>query len=56
MLSTHKDILLYIQKMEKKITGHDNDIQIIFGYLKQLLNPPNEPRPRVGFKRSNESD
>jgi len=54
MLLTHKDILLQIQKMERKITGHDDDIQKIFQYLKELLTPPIEPRPRVGFKRSNE--
>ncbi|MEJ0102551.1 MAG: ORF6N domain-containing protein [Bacteroidota bacterium] len=54
MLLTHKDILMQIQKMETKITGHDEDIQKIFQCLKQLLSPPQEPRPRIGFKRSNE--
>jgi phage regulator Rha-like protein len=54
MLSAHKDILLQLQKMEKKLTAHDEDIQLIFEYLKQLLNPPQEPRPAIGFKRSDE--
>ena len=53
MLLTHKDILLQLEKMERKLTGHDEDIQLIFKYLKQLLNPPQQPRKRIGFKTSN---
>jgi phage regulator Rha-like protein len=56
MLLTHKDILLQLEKMEKKLTGHDDDIQLIFKYLKQLLTPPQSPRPKIGFKRKNERD
>lgn len=56
MLTAHKDILLKIEQLENKVTGHDEDIQLIFKYLKQLLNPPNEPRPRIGFRRLNEKD
>ena len=54
MLLTHKDILLQLEKMEKKITGHDADIALIFQYLKQLLNPPQPPRQRVGFRRKDD--
>ena len=54
MLFTHKDILLQLEKIEKKLTGHDEDIAIIFQYLKKLLNPPPPPRLRIGFKRNNE--
>jgi cytochrome c1 len=38
--------------MEKKMTCYDQEIQLIFEYLKQLLNPPQAPRPAIGFKRS----
>lgn len=54
MLLTHKDILLQLEKMERKLTGHDEGIQQIFKYLKQLLNPPQQPRKRIGFKTSNQ--
>ncbi len=54
LLLTHKDILLQLEKMEKKLTGHDEDIALIFKYLKQLLNPPQPPRPKIGFKRKEE--
>ena len=54
MLLTHKDILLQLEKMEKKLTRHDEDITLIFQYLKQLLNPPQAPRRKIGFRRNEE--
>jgi len=51
MIMTHKDILLQLEKIEKKLAGHDDDITLIFQYLKQLLNPPSPSRQRIGFKR-----
>ena len=56
LLSTNRDILLQLEKMEKKLTGHDEDIALIFKYLKQLLTPPQPPRPKIGFKRKDEKD
>jgi hypothetical protein len=54
MLLTNQEILLKLEQLERKVTGHDEDIQLVFKYLKQLLNPPQEPRPRIGFKRQDE--
>jgi hypothetical protein len=54
ILFTHKDILLQLEKIEKKLTGHDEDIAIIFQYLKKLLTPPQPPRTRIGFRRNDE--
>jgi len=56
LLLTHKDILLQLERMEKKLTGHDEDIALIFKYLKQLLTPPPTPRNKIGFKRKDEKD
>ena len=56
MLSTHKDVLLKLEQLEKKVTGHDADVKVIFQCLKQLLDPPREPRPRVGFRRAGEEN
>jgi hypothetical protein len=53
MLLTHKDILLKIELIEKKITGHDEQIEMIFAALKELLDPPQQPRKRIGFKPDN---
>ncbi|HEY0177657.1 MAG TPA: ORF6N domain-containing protein [Pedobacter sp.] len=54
MWLTHKDILLKLEELENKVDGHDRDIQIIFEYLKQLLNPPQIPRRMIGFNAKDE--
>ena len=54
LLLTHKDILLQLEKIEKKLSGHNEDIHLIFQYLKQLLNPPQPPRRKIGFRRKGE--
>jgi hypothetical protein len=63
LLLTHKDILIKLERMEKKMIKQggklqkdDRDIRLIFEYLKQLLNPPVEPRPCIGFRRAEEKD
>ncbi|TAH42260.1 MAG: ORF6N domain-containing protein [Bacteroidetes bacterium] len=57
MLLKNKDILIKLEQMEKKINSqeilagkHDNEIQLIFRTLKQLISPPPMPRKRIGFK------
>jgi hypothetical protein len=56
MIMTHKDILHQLEKIEKKLAGHGDDITLIFQYLKQLLNPPQQPRRKIGFKRKDEEE
>jgi ORF6N domain len=65
MISSQKDILLKLQQIEKKLMRHDGkmkkyeeDMRLIFEALKKLLQPPPEPapRPKIGFRRSNEKD
>lgn len=56
LMLTHKDILLQLEKIEKKLNEHDESIILIFKYLKQLLNPPVPPRSRIGFRRKDERE
>lgn len=56
MLMTDKDILARMQKAEKMLTVQNEDIQQIFEYLQQLLNPEPPPRSRIGFRRPDEKD
>lgn len=37
-----------------KMNKYEEDIRIIFGGLKKLLNPPQKPGQRIGFRKSNE--
>jgi hypothetical protein len=53
-LLTHKDILLKLEQLEIKALKHDGEIKLIFKYLKELLNPKNEPMPKIGFKLKGE--
>ena len=57
LLSTHKETLLKLEKIEKgllsqhsRINKHDHDIESIFKVLKELLQPISLPRKRIGFK------
>jgi hypothetical protein len=56
LLLTHKDILLQLEKIEKKMGSHDEQIALIFEYLKKLLTPIQPPRQRIGFRRKDEKD
>ena len=50
MLLTHKDILLKLEKLERKTSKHDENFKIVFDYLKELLNPPTAPMRKIGFR------
>jgi hypothetical protein len=50
MLITNKEILLKVEKMELEVTANKKDIATIFNALRQLLNPLQKPRKRLGFK------
>ena len=55
-LLTHKDILLKLEKFEKQLTQNNEEIQLIFSTLKELLHTENEPRKKIGYKRSDEKE
>jgi phage regulator Rha-like protein len=48
MLSTHKDLKQKIEEMEKK---YDYQFKIVFDAIKQLLEPPEEPKGKMGFQK-----
>ena len=50
MLLTQKDVLLKLEQLERRVAAHDENIQMIFSAIKQLLNPKNTSRRRIGFK------
>ncbi|HEY6161797.1 MAG TPA: ORF6N domain-containing protein [Bacteroidia bacterium] len=50
----NKEILIRLQELEKDVSKHGGEIQVIFRYLKQLLRPENPPRKKIGFKVKNE--
>ena len=51
MLLTHKDLLLEMEEIRKKVTGQDEKIELIFNYLKQFIKEQETPRIKIGFKK-----
>jgi hypothetical protein len=56
IIMSHKDMLLKLEQLEKKLLSQEEDVQLIFKYVKPLLAQPNPPRPRIGFRRKDEKD
>ena len=59
MLSSHQKILNRLEKIEHKLAEHDDQILLIFEYLKQLEQTKlqelgQQNRKRIGYKRKNE--
>jgi len=59
LLETHKEMLLKLEQLQKKDIEQDQQILLIFEYLKQLEQVKQEElefkdRKRIGFKQSNE--
>ena len=46
MLSTHEDLKRKIESMEKK---YDQQFQIVFEAIKQLLETDEKPKKKIGF-------
>ena len=57
ILFIHKDVVHQLEKVQSKLGEHDNQIMVIFEYLKQLEQAKQQEtelknRPRIGFKPS----
>lgn len=51
ILLTHKDLQLEIEKLHKKYSKHDEDIQAIFSVIKQWIIEKQKPKNKIGFCR-----
>jgi hypothetical protein len=55
MLLNYKDLFIKLEQLEKRVGGHDEEIRVVFAYLKKLLLTPEQmDRRRIGFRRRNE--
>jgi hypothetical protein len=57
VISANREIVQKLEKMEKTLAKHDRtskkheeQLQLVFRTLKQLLTPPLEPRRKIGYK------
>jgi len=51
LLLMHKDILVKLEQLERKTDKHDEQIELIFDYIKKLVEEPKERTERIGFKK-----
>jgi hypothetical protein len=49
MLSTHKELALKLAELEDRLGEHDEQIQVIFEAIHQLMSPPDKPPKKIGF-------
>ncbi len=56
MLLTHKDLLLEMEEIRKKVTGQDEKIELIFNYLQQFIKDQEKPRQSIGYKSHSKKD
>jgi phage regulator Rha-like protein len=59
ILVAHKDVLLQLEQMQQKLAEHDNNILLIFEYIKQLEQEKQQitdqqNRRKIGYGRSDE--
>jgi len=57
LISSHEGMMERLDKIEQKLEGHDNEIVVLFEYLKKLMTEKEqrieqETRKRIGYKKS----
>lgn len=60
VLAAHKELFTKIEKLERmhgrKLSKHDKELKILFEAISQLMQPPNPPRKKIGFKNFDEKE
>jgi hypothetical protein len=49
-LSTHKELAQKLEELEQKVGKHDKAIQAIVETIRQLMQPPEKPKRKIGFR------
>jgi hypothetical protein len=39
-----------LASLERRVAGHDQELKVIVQAIRQLVTPPDAPRPRIGFR------
>lgn len=48
-LSSHKAIAQKLAELERKVTGHDQQIRALFDAIRELMKMPERKRRQIGF-------
>lgn len=50
LFEANKDLALKIEELERTVSSHDENIQLIFETIRELMNKKSEPMEPVGFR------
>ena len=45
----HKNLALALTELARRVAGHDHQFQLVFDAIQKLMEPPVQPRKRIGF-------
>jgi len=51
MLFNNKDLLLRMEKIERKLSNQNKNIELVFNYLDELIEKKEKPRSKIGYKK-----
>jgi hypothetical protein len=51
LIDKHKELAAQLKKLESRLDKNDEAIETIFEAIRQLMQPPNPPRKKIGYKR-----
>jgi hypothetical protein len=49
-LTNNRQVLAKLVEVERRLESHDTDIQDVMEAIRELINPPDPPRRRIGFE------
>lgn len=49
-LTNNRQVLAKLVEVERRLESHDTDIQDLMEAIRELINPPDPPRRRIGFE------
>ena len=50
LISSHAELALKLEELEKHLEDHDQQIQSIFEAIRQLMSPTDTPKRKIGFE------
>jgi hypothetical protein len=54
-VGTNRQVLAKLAEVERRLESHDTDIQELMDAIRELINPPDPPRRRIGFETPSSS-
>ncbi len=49
VLASHRQLAIKLAELERKLAAHDKNFQVVFATIKQLMQPPEPKKKRIGF-------